>query len=68
MLSPSSSTFTVILYGLLAVALYIYLIYYNNTLFAVFYTTHCKNASPVILLYMFFSLVNLTLIISIHHS
>ncbi len=35
---PTSCTFTGVLFGLLAVAFYIYHIYYNNTLFALFLT------------------------------
>ncbi len=35
---PTICTFTGVLYGLLAVVLYIHHIYYNNTLFALFFT------------------------------
>ncbi len=35
---PTSSTFTGVQHDLLAVALYIYPIYYNNTLFTLFFT------------------------------
>ncbi len=66
---PTNNTFTGY-YGLLAVALYIYPVYYNNTLSAIFSTQcftfsclQCNNTSPVNLLSVFFSLIDRTHII-----
>ncbi len=49
-LHPTSSTFTGVLYSLLTVALYIYPIYYNNTLFALFLTMGVHSKAPLLAL------------------
>ncbi len=67
-LYSTSSTLTEALYGLLAVALYIYHIYYNNTPFALFYHDPPISLSSTSITHLHHDpALSTTIIIIIHH-